>query len=146
MPTAAKLVAALFFAALGWFCADLVKPQLPEGTQALWFSPVSAAWGLIVGWTFCGRRIVDRDATGPTMGLTTVLLMVFWVLLSFSGTDMIRFSLRKRYDGPVEALQSMFEIAIDYLKLAATPEVIGALVVGGLIGGFLTKAASQRWS
>lgn len=145
MPTAAKLVAALFFAALAWFTADLIKPLLPEGTAVGMFSPVSAAFGLIVGWTFTGKRIGRALGGGFGIGLTSSILLVFWVLLAFSGSEMIQHSLSKRYDGPVEALKSMMAIAVENLQMAAVPQVIGALVIGGLIGGWLTERAARRW-
>lgn len=146
MPTAARLVAALFFAALGWFCADLYKPLLAENTAVGLFSPVSAGFGLAVGWVFTGQRIERGLGSGPGIGLTSAALLVFWVLLAFSGYKMVMNSMRKYYDGPVEALQAMFGIAVDYARLALTPEVVGALVVGGLVGGLITEWTARRWS
>lgn len=146
MPTAASLFAAIFFAILGWFTADLIKPLLPEGTAVGLFSPVSAGFGLLVGWVFVGRRINAAHSGGFGIGLTGSVLLIFWVSLAFSGYEMLRFSMRKRYDGPVEALQDMFRILVEYLWLAATPSVIGALVVGGLVGGWLTERVANRWS
>lgn len=146
MPTAAKLMAAICLAALGWLVADLIKPLLPEGTQVGLFSPISAAWGAIVGWQFTGKRLGDRTGTAMGIGMGSVFLLGFWVLLSFSGYEMIRLSMRNRYDGPVEALQNMFQIAVDYLWDAASLEVIGALLIGGLITGVLTAFAAKRWN
>lgn len=146
MPTAAKLVAAICLAAVGWIVADLIKPLLPEGTQVGLFSPISAAWGAIVGWNFVGKRLGDRTGTPMGIGFGGAVLLVFWGLLSFSGYEMIRLSMRKRYDGAVEALQGMFQIGLDYLLLAATPEVIGALVIGGIVSGYASAFAANRWS
>ncbi len=146
MPTTARLVAAVLFAALGWLCADLYKPLLPEGTPVGLFSPVSAGFGLLVGWNFTGRRIERRLGSGFGIGLTSSLLLVFWVLLAFSGTKMLQNSLRKYYDGPVEALQGLFAIGLDYARLGATPEIVAALVVGGLVGGRITEWVAGRWS
>ncbi len=145
MPTTAGLVAAIFFAALGWFCADLIKPLLPEATAVGLFSPVSAAFGAVIGWVFAGRRLYAGLGRGFGIGLTTSALLAFWVLLSFSGYEMLRFSMRMRYDGPIEALQDMFRIMVDYAWLVTTPSVIGTLVIGGLIGGWLTEQAAKRW-
>ncbi|MCI2398524.1 TrgA family protein [Aliiroseovarius subalbicans] len=146
MPTAPKLVAAVFFAALGWFCADLVKPLLPDGTQIGLFSPISAGFGLLVGWVFTGKRLGLGQGTPIGIGFSSSILMVLWVLLCFSGYEMLRLALRKSYDGPVEAIQGMFQIGVDYLLLAATVEVAGALVLGGVLGGVLTGWAARRWS
>ncbi len=145
MPTAAKLVAALLFAALGWVVSDLVKPLLDEGAKAGLFSPVSAVFGFLVGWFFVGLRIGSGHGGHFGVGVAGSGLLVFWVTLGFSGYEMYNRSLRMTYDGPVEALQSMFEIAGEYLWMAAVPGVILALILGGMFGGWLTKRASERW-
>jgi hypothetical protein len=145
MPTSSKLVAALLYAALGWFTADLVKPLLTEGTPVGLFSPISAGFGLLVGWVFVGTRIGAGQGGPVGIGLTGSILLVFWVVLTFSGYEMVRRSMRLSYDGPVEALQSMFELAVEYLYMAAVPEVIGSLVAGGIIAGWLTGAVARRW-
>ncbi len=146
MPTAARLAGALFFAALGWFCAELFKPLLPEGTAVGLFSPVSACFGVLVGWTFTGKRADQMLSGGPALGLTSSFLLVFWVLLTFSGYRMLQKALNKLYHGPVEALQDMFSLAVDYLQLAGqSPQLVAALVVGGLAGGWLTERVARRW-
>jgi len=147
MPTTARLVGALFFAALGWFCADLFKPLMPEGTAMGLFSPISGGFGALVGWTFTGKRADLHAGGGLGLGLTSSILLVFWVLLTFSGYKMLENSIRKYYDGPVQALQDMFAIATDYLRLAITnPVLVAVLVIGGLIGGWLVDQVARRWS
>ena len=54
MPTANNLVAALCLAFLGAILAELVKPQMPEGYDFGYFTLVSAALGLVVGWKVMG--------------------------------------------------------------------------------------------
>ena len=146
MPTTARLVAALFFAALGWFGADQVKPLLSPGTPTGLFGPVSAGFGLLVGWFFTGKRVGSGEGNRLGIGLTGAFLLAFWVLFTFSGYKMLQNSMRKYYDGPVEALQDMFSIAVDYIFIAAAPEVIATLVLGGLIGGWLAGWVARRWS
>ena len=147
MPTSARLVGALFFAALGWFSADLFKPLLPEGTAVGLFSPIAAGFGALVGWTFTGKRADLAQSGGLGLGLTSSFLLVFWVLLTFSGYKMLQNSMRKFYDGPVDALQDMFSIGVEYLVLAGqSPQLIAALIIGGLVGGWLTEQVARRWS
>ncbi|HHB80234.1 MAG TPA: TrgA family protein [Aliiroseovarius sp.] len=147
MPTTARLFGALFFAALGWYCADLFKPLLPEGTAVGLFSPTAAGFGALVGWTFTGKRADLAQSGGLGIGLTSAFLLVFWVLLTFSAYKMLQNSLRKLYGGPVEALQDMFSLGVEYLQLAVqSPQLIGALLVGGLVGGWLTEQIARRWS
>ncbi len=147
MPTTARLVAAVFFAALGWLCADLFKPLLPQGTAVGLFSPISAGFGALVGWTFTGKRADQGYGGGFGLGLTSSFLLVFWVLLTFSGYKMLQNSMRKAYNGPVEALQDMFRLAVEYVFLAVTSAEVGAaLIIGGLVGGWLTDQVARRWS
>jgi len=145
MPTASKLAAALLFAALGWFSADLVKPLLPEGTKVGLFSPVSAGFGVLIGWAFVGRRIGAGLGGALGIGLTGSVLLVFWVVLAFAGYEMFIQSMRLRYDGPVEAIQAMFELGVGYLVFVAAPTVIATLILGGLGAGWLTGQVARRW-
>ena len=79
-------------------------------------------------------------------GLTAVVATVFWSVLTWAGYEMIKRSMRMYYDGPVEALQEMAGFMVEYTKLIATQEIIGTLVVGGLLVGWATEAAARRWS
>ncbi|MCU0908861.1 MAG: TrgA family protein [Rhodobacteraceae bacterium] len=145
MPTAAKLVSALFFAFLGYFAADMVKPVLPEGTQVAMFSPMCALIGLACGWKMVGERAGDGMWPSAGYGLTTSMLIVFWSLLLFSGNEMLQRSIRRHYDGAVDAILGMVSIAIGNLMMIATPTVIATLVIGGIFGGYLSEFAARRW-
>ncbi len=146
MPTAARLFAAAFFAALAWFCADLVKPLLPEGTQSGWLNETMAVVGFFSGWTMAGARAGDGVRAGFGYGLTSSALIVFWGVVIFAGYEMLELSLKGRFGGPMSAIKAMIGIGIDYLKMIATPEIIGTLIVGGLFGGWLAEWASKRWT
>ena len=146
MPTAPKLVAAIFFAAVGWFCADMIVPALPEGTQSGRLHEALALVGMFSGWMMSGRRAGDGVRAGFGYGLTTSALMVFWGVLIFGTVKMLQSSIDRRYSGPVEALQSLVGICIEYLGLIAIPPVVGSLIIAGLFGGWLTEWAARRWS
>ncbi len=83
MPTASKLVAALWFALLGWFAAELSKAHLPEGTQFGWYSYITGVIGLFVGWMFLGKRAGDTMRAAYGYGFTATILLLFWALLYF---------------------------------------------------------------
>lgn len=146
MPTASKLIAALLFGALAWFASDLVRPLLPEGTQDGKFAPLNAAVGFLMGWTIMGRRVGQSMRMSLGYGLTTATITVFWCLLIWSGFLMVEASMRLRYNGPMHALQNMGVMMIDYARLMATPTVVGSLVVGGLVFGWLTEQVARRYS
>ena len=55
MPTATKLISAVFFALVAALAAHLFIPVLPEGTQIKLFREISAGIGLLCGWFVMGR-------------------------------------------------------------------------------------------
>ncbi|GKY89822.1 hypothetical protein STA1M1_36910 [Sinisalibacter aestuarii] len=145
MPTTARLVAAVLMAALGWGVATLATAYLPEGQPVGLFAPVMALWGVIVGWIWTGRKIQEGSGKPLGVGLVGAALLVFWVLLSFAGFEMVRRATRVRYGGPVEALEDMMKIAMEYVRDQMQPDVIGALVIGGALAGVLTAWVARRF-
>lgn len=146
MPTMPKAIAALFFAALGYFCADLVKPLLPEGTKVGLLNETLAAVGALCGWRMSGGRAGFGLRASLGYGLTSSALLVFWGDLIFSGHKMLVFAIDKRLKGPMNAIQAMVGFFMENIVLIATPSIIGALIVGGLFGGWLTEWVARRAS
>ena len=145
MPTAGKLVAAIMFAGLGALATFLIIPQFPEGTNFGWFMPGNALIGMMAGWIVAGSRAGKGYYNALGYGLTAMVSMVAWGLLIYSSVEMVDRSLRKMYDGPVEAVVSVFELAVEYLRTAGSVEVMVFLVVGSLICGIVTDFFAQRF-
>ena len=146
MPTGGKLVGAIMFALLAYWLSDLVKPLMSEGAQVGMFSPVNALIGLIMGWTLMGRGAGQSYRTSFGYGLTTLVATAFWSLVFWAGYEMIVRSTRLRYDGPIEAMQDMAEIALEYVWMVAIPELLWPALVGGLFVSWLTEFFARRWS
>lgn len=146
MPTGAKLIGALAFAALAYFISDLVKPLLPEGTQVGLLSTVNAGIGFLMGWTLIGKGAGETYRKSIGFGLTTLAATVFWALLVWSGYEMLRRSLRLYYDGPVEALQEMAQLFVDYALIAANSQVVIAAIIGAIFMSWLTEFFAQQSS
>ena len=138
MPTGGKLIAAIAFAALAYFISDLIKPLLPEGAQVKLLSPINAIIGLLMGWTIMGKGAGRTYRQTFGYGLTTLFATTFWCLLLWSGYEMLQNSMRMRYDGPVEALQEMAQIFVDYAKLVAVKAVVWPAVLGALFFAWVT--------
>lgn len=146
MPTAGKLVAALLFAALGFVAAELFKPAMPDGTSFGPFSFICAGIGAVSGWLVIGPRAGGGRAVGISTGLQAALTMAFFCLLGFSIYLMVGLSLRKIYDGPMEAISGVFELMIEHGLLMLSVPVLGVLLIGGPICGLISDWAGRRWT
>jgi hypothetical protein len=146
MPTAGKAFAALGFAVIAWYASEMFRPLMPEGTGFGWFNEVNVALGLLCGWIVTGSRLGYGYSNGISAGLTGMGALVFWALFLQSFNEMLRLALERRYDGPVEGIMAIFEIAVDYgSKLAHVPLLV--LLIGGAIGvGIVGEWVARRWS
>lgn len=145
MPTASKLAAAVAFALVAFLTLQTLVPHLPEGTQLGYAREISAAIGFLVGWLILGRATGRGYRDAVNSGLVTAVAVVFWALLSFSIYLMIRKSMRMMYDGPMEAVLGVFELMLEYGRTMLVPDVLGVLLVGGVLGGLFAEWASKQW-
>lgn len=146
MPTAPKLIAGILFAALAWFVSDLFKSELPEGSRVDWLSPINAGVGFLMGWRISGTRAGAAMKAAMGYGLTTAAAIVFWCLLIWSAYLMVVQSTRMRYDGPVAALQDMALKMVEYGQMIALrADIVGSLIVGALIFGWITEQVARRY-
>lgn len=145
MPTAARLVAAILLAILGWVLSDFVRPLMPEGTDFGWFNYVNAFIGLCVGWTVMGKRAGRGVVPGINNGITGTAVMIIWALGVHSSYEMFRLAMRNRYDGPMEAITAIFLIASEFGIMIATAPVIIVACLGALIAGSATEFAAKHW-
>lgn len=146
MPTAAKFVAAIVFGLVTWFATRLVIPYLPDGMRLAWFTEIATFFGIAMGWTVMGSRAGRGVVSGLGIGLTTVVAIVFWCLLTFAGEEMLDRSMNLRYDGPMKALAEGVKLMIEYGQYLLQPDILIWLVVGGLFGGWVTELTARKWS
>jgi hypothetical protein len=145
MPTAAKLTAAVLWGALAWYVSQLMIPLFPEGTDVGWFAEFNAGVGILSGWIVAGKRAGTTWSGAVSYGLTTTFALVFWALFLLSFNEMIGNSLRKLYDGPVEALVGVFAIMVEHGQLLLFPNILGTLAVGGVLAAFVTEWVGRRY-
>ena len=74
------------------------------------------------------------------------MLLVFWALLAFSLYFMLRKSMRMMYDGPMEAVLGVFQLMFDYGKMLLVPDMLGVILMGGIVAGLVCEWAGKRWS
>jgi len=147
MPTAAKLVAALAFAATALFASLAIVAALPEGTVIGYFHYVNAALGAFAGWAVMGRLAGRGYGIAAASGVRTVVVFVFYALLVQALYRMLERAVQTRYSDVMEALAG----AVDYLgqdgmTLLTTPPALAILLVGGVLAGVVTEAAARRWN
>lgn len=146
MPTAAKLVAAALFALLGVAGVVIYGPLLPDATPLRGLLPSAVIIGLLCGWLLMGRVAGRGYGTAIGNGISTGVALVFWLVLLWSGVEMVDRSTKMRYDGPMEAVLGMFGLMVEYATLMLNAELLGVALIGSALAGFLTEAAARRWS
>ena len=144
MPTAGRLFAAIAFAVLGAYLALIVSPLFQEGKQPSYWWPLCVATGVWSGCVVVGKRAGRGWSAAIGNGLTGVFALLFWVLFIISSADMIAKSLRRLYDGPVEAVVNVFQIIMDYVLEFGSVELAIQLLIGGAIGGLFAEFFARR--
>lgn len=146
MPTMSKLAAAVCFAILAWIVSAQVMDTMPEREQWGNFQPFNALVALLVGWFIVGRRLRVDYVTAIGIGFTGMVAAVFWVIFCHSFNEMIQLSLARRFDGPVEAIVSIFKLGIEYAIKLAHPQILATLGVGGMVTGVIAEFVDRRWA
>ncbi len=145
MPTAAKLVAAICLALVGYLAAEGAKSFLMAGQKSGQISVVALLVGIVAGWRVVGgaRRGTLRGAvaSGLTGAAVTGIVTVFFAAVA----EMFSLSFRQRYDNPLEAVVATFSISFDFMQYLLNPQVAGTLIVGGVLTGLATEWARRHW-
>lgn len=146
MPTTGKGVAAILMAILAWFGSEMYRPLMPEGTDFGWFNEVNVVLGILSGWIVIGTRLNRSYSDAIGAGLTGVAALVFWGVMIQAFNEMLRLALERRYDGPVEALVNVFELALDFaVNLLHTPLLV-LLIGGGIFIGLICEFVARRYA
>lgn len=146
MPTAAKLVAAASFALLGAVAVGIYGPLLPGATPRGGLLPSVVVIGLLCGWLLTGRAAGIGYGAAIGNGISTGVAIGFWMLVLWSGVEMIERSAKMRYDGPMEAVLGGLGLMVDHAALMLHPPFIAVVLIGSAAAGALTEAAARRWS
>jgi uncharacterized membrane protein len=146
MPTAAKLVAAALFAVLGAAAVRIYGPLLPEATPLGGLVPSVVVIGLLCGWLLMGRSTGVSYGAAMGNGISTGMAVGFWMLVLWSGVEMIERSTKMRYDGPLEAVLGGLGLMVEYATLMLNAPFLAVVLIGSGFTGFVTEAAARRWS
>ncbi|MEL6608915.1 MAG: TrgA family protein [Pseudomonadota bacterium] len=145
MPTAARLVAALSFAAVAAYVSLIIQGYFEDKDPApnLWW--INALFGVIVGWQVAGPKGGQGARAMLGSWLTTTVALIFVCMFFNSAAEMIKRSLRKDYDRPVEAVVAVFEIMLEFAPVTLTQPVLILCFAGGLLAAFLTEVAGRLY-
>ncbi len=149
MPTAARLISSIFLIGLAWFVSDMVMAAMLEENEYLNFGNfklINLGIAALVGWRILGSRIGNVYSVALGIGLTAVAALVFWCLFAHSVIEMLKQSMDRRYDGPMEAVMGAVEFGVEYAGELARADIALMLVGGGIVAGLLTEFVSRRWS
>ena len=92
-----------------------------------------------------GTRVGRGFVSAINIGVTGAVVLILWALFVHSCYEMFRLAMRNRYDGPMEALTSIFIIGSEFGIMIATPTFFAVAVVGALVTGIAADAAGKRW-
>ncbi|WP_126979550.1 TrgA family protein [Frigidibacter oleivorans] len=145
MPTAAKLLAALYLGLVCFAGALAVGSHLPEGADPGWLWAVATGAGLFCGWRVLGPDAGRGSVAAVAAGLRATTLAVLATLFLGAFAAMIQRSMRKLYDGPVEALQDVFRLMLDDARLLLHSDVGGVLIAGAMLAGLGAAHAARTW-
>ncbi len=147
MPTAAKLVAAIFLAISGVIVVTVVVNVYPDAARrSVGMTSAAVLMGIIIGWRGLGRQIADDEGSGVVSGLRSGIAMFVWVVFLFGLGDMIIGIMDNAYYQPMTALLVIPAGMIKYGQMALNVPILGTMLVLAAVAGKMTKAANERWS
>jgi len=92
-----------------------------------------------------GARARTTWPNAVAYGLTAALSMMLVALFLHSFVIMLSQSFRKVYEGPMEALADVGRLMVENFGMIATPEIMGTLLVGGILGGLATEWVARNY-
>jgi hypothetical protein len=145
MPTGAKAMAAVGFALVGFITAHTYVQNMEIPTEVGLLREVTAALGAIIGWRVMGNSVGKGYLRSVGAGWKTMLVLIFFALLSFGLYEMLQLSVKMRYDGPIEAILDVFQRMLDRSFPLLSLPVLSVMVIGGGLAGLLAENANRRW-
>lgn len=144
LPTFAGLVAAVLLAALGVGVSELTRPYFDEGMPLTWLHPVAALMGIIVGWFFTGPKLQKGTGSPVAIGLTSSVVQALLTMFVFASDLMLERAFRNSYRTVMEAVAGVFEGMMDYGEKVIQPDVVIAILLGGVVIGWITNWVARR--
>ena len=145
MFTAARLIAALCMAGVAYVASDYARGLYDGVEQFGLFSYINTATGFLCGWIIVGPRAGRGMSAAISNGITGTVALAFWCLMLYALKQTWELSLRRRYDGPLEAVGGVFENALDYGEPLLNTGFFMLLIIGAVVTGVLSEIAARHW-
>lgn len=147
MPTAARLIAAIFMAIAGVIVIIVVVNEFPDAEYDQFPMAVTAAIvGLFVGWRGLGSKIGVEDVKATAIGLRAGITMFIWVLFFFGLWRMIEGIMKQEFYQPLSAVLALFGRMVYLGKIAGTNlPVLITMIVLSWLAGIVAKNAWLKW-
>ncbi|WP_342075666.1 TrgA family protein [Yoonia sp. SS1-5] len=145
MPTAGRLAAALTFFIYGWYVGIIAGPFFPEGNPPNYVIPLSIGLAILVGWTVVGGRLGNGYFGALGHGLTGAFAYGFWTIFIISFINMIRKSLRRLYDGPMDAVVDVFDLMMRAARDFFDINLILTVTLGGMLCACIGEYFARRY-
>ena len=144
MPSGTKVASSFCLCALAYILSELVKPTFIEDYNFGYFTYVSMLVGVIVGWTSMGERVGFGLIPAINNGIMGTFSMVASVIFIQSANEMIRLSMRGRYDTLFDALLGIVPIGIDFVVQVSSTALWGTALIGGILAWLIVEAIWNR--
>ena len=144
MPSGTKVASSFCLCALVYILSELVKPTFIEDYNFGYFTYVSMLVGVIVGWTSMGERVGFGLIPAINNGIMGTFSMVASVIFIQSANEMIRLSMRGRYDTLFDALLGIVPIGIDFVVQVSSTALWGTALIGGVLAGLIVEVIWNR--
>lgn len=147
MFTMGKVAASATLAGTAYLVSTQVMAAWEEEFNFGQFPWVSTAIGAWTGWATIGRRVTRQSTLSQIVGygLTGVGVMLLIAFFVFAGNEALRKALRRRYDGPIEAILDILPISAEWGANLLHPHILATLIGGGLLSALMAKVVDRMW-
>lgn len=145
MPTAAKVMAAVSFAVVGWVLANYYALNMPDAAAAGPIREGAALVGVVVGWSVMGNSVGKGYVEAAGSGIKTAVILAVVALFLLALAEMLENTVRMRYEDALEAILAVVDTMAKRSHALLSLGVFGTILLGGIVGGILTENAGRRW-
>lgn len=144
--TMARLLSAVMFCALGYYCGVVVRATFNEGVAADYFPHAIAIISVWQGWTVLGKQVGRGYYASLGQGFRTSVQIAIFGLIFFALREMFQRSSQLRYNDFGVALFDAMSLFLQYgQQFLLVYEGWMTLAVGGMVIGVVAEAARRVW-